>query len=87
MDNRDRIAITVAKKLGLPNKKVVEVLTSHFMLAATTMRQGVDRTIYIPHVGYFMPRTIQRAIYAQKVEASKDRRVPKNQEEEPINFN
>jgi hypothetical protein len=85
MDNRDRIAIKVAKKLSLPNKKVVEVLTSHFMLAATTMRQSIDRTIYIPHIGYYMPRTIQRAIYAQKVENRKNR-VYKNQEEEPVRF-
>lgn len=85
MDHRDTIAKEVALELGQTRKQVEGVLKSHFGIAAHSMRKGIDRTIYIPKVGYFMPGEIRR--YLKEQAWTNFHSKKENQVEQPLIFN
>ena len=59
MDNRGRLIQEVARELGVPQKQVLEVVSSQTALARKAIQNKEATSVYLRQVGTFISRPIR----------------------------
>jgi predicted transcriptional regulator len=90
MQNRERIIQEVAKELGIPQKKVQEVVSSQTGLVRKAMQNKEATSVYLRKVGTFISAPVRQHIKQVRLEARLAKQSTKVEEvnnEEPLYFN
>jgi len=88
MDNRGRLIQEVARELGVPQKQVLEVVSSQTALARKAIQNKEATSVYLRQVGTFISRPIREKMVALH-KAQKLNKVTTTIEpeaEEPLRF-
>lgn len=68
MQVRDRLVCEVAKELGIPHNKTLEVVSSQTELVRKAMQNKEATSVYLRKVGTFISGPVRYNILKQKIE-------------------
>jgi nucleoid DNA-binding protein len=87
LQNRDKLIQEVAKELGVPQRKVLEVVSSQTGLVRKAMQSKESTSVYLRQVGTFVSKPVRASITKQKIAASQSKQAKKKLiTEEPTEF-
>ena len=67
MQNRDKIIQEVAQELGIPQKKIQEVVSSQAGLVRYAMQKKEPASVYLRKVGTFISAPVREKIKQQRI--------------------
>jgi nucleoid DNA-binding protein len=86
MDNKGRLIQEVARELGVPQKQVLEVVSSQTALARKAIQNKETTSVYLRQVGTFMSRGVRERMTALHKAQKLNRVTTTKTEEEPLRF-
>lgn len=86
MDNKDKIIQEVARELGVPQKQILEVVSSQTALARKAIQNKETTSVYLRQVGTFMSRTVREHMIALHKTQKINKITTMESEDEPLRF-
>jgi len=88
MDNKGRLIQEVARELGVPQKQVLEVVSSQTALARKAIQNKEATSVYLRQVGTFMSRSVRGQMVAlhKAQKLNKTTTTTEPEAEEPLRF-
>jgi len=87
LQNRDKLIQEVAKELGIPQNKVLEVVSSQAGLVRKAMQNKESTSVYLRKVGTYVSKPVREELTKQRMETRKQKHAAREIiTEEPLDF-